>query len=455
MSDATSGNTADNNACLHIRNMIDQGGISLRQMLIVAVCFLLNVADGFDVVAISMAAPHIADAWGIDAKTLGVVLSAELVGMMVGSIVLAGLSDKYGRRKVLIGSVAAIAISMLLTTQASSVAHLIVLRVITGLGIGGVLASAAAVASEFSPSKFRHTAVIIVTSGFACGALAVGPIAAYLLEHSTWHSLFLTGGLLGVILLVLVTLLIPESMEFLASHSSDKQRRLKKINHTLDKLKLPSLDAISDSPESHQTSSGSIFRLVSPEFLLISLRFWLIFFLGSWVIFLMLKWTPKLFVNMGYDISVGIYALTLFTVGGLFGNIFVAVLSSSKLKLSHVVAVLTFLGSMLILVYSIWKPTGIVALYSLLFLINFCATGPLTGMYAVTLNSYPTQLRASGLGWSIGIGRTGAIASPVAAGYLVDAGWNMYELFLLLGVPAAFISSILIKSIKLDSRSDA
>ncbi|WP_345416341.1 MFS transporter [Halioxenophilus aromaticivorans] len=436
-----------NSSNLHIRSRINEGGISLRQILIVGVCCLLNVADGFDVVAISMAAPHIADSWGISATTLGVVLSAELVGMMVGSIGLSALSDRYGRRKILIGSVSAIAIAiaMLLTTLASSVTHLIVLRVITGLGIGGVLASAAAVASEFTADKYKHTAVIIVTSGFACGALAVGPIAAYLLEHFTWQSLFLTGGLLGVILAVLVVTLIPESMEFLASHSSDKRKRLEKINRTLNLLKRFPLNELSDPPTRQSTSVG-FFSLLSAEFLLISMRFWLIFFLGNWVIYLMLKWTPKLFVNMGYELSTGIYALTLFTIGGLFGNIFVGFLSSTRLKLIHVIAALTLTGCLLILIYATWKPTGITELYSLLFLISFCATGPLTGMYAVTLSSYPTQLRASGLGWSLGIGRTGAIASPVAAGYLVDAGWNMFDLFLILGVPAALISSLLIVS---------
>lgn len=431
-----------------IRNRIELGGLSLRQILIIGVCFLLNVADGFDVVAISMAAPHIADAWGINAKTLGVVLSSELAGMMVGSIALAALSDRYGRRKVLIGSVAAIAIAMLLTTQASGIGHLIVLRVITGLGIGGVLASAAALASEFSSEKYKHMAVITVTSGFACGALAVGPIAATLLEHSTWQSLFLTGGLLGVVLLALVIILIPESLEFLASHTSDNSLRLNKINGTLNKLKLPTLETLSEPTELQKSSSGGFFVLLSPAYLMISLRFWLIFFLGSWVIFLLMKWTPKLFVNMGYELSTGIYALTLFTIGGLFGNIFVGVLSSTRLKLHHVIATLTFLGGVLILIYSTWKPTGITELYCLLFLINFCATGPLTGMYAVALNSYPTKLRASGLGWGIGIGRTGAIASPVVAGYLVDAGWDMYDLFFVLGVPAALISSFLIRGIK-------
>ncbi len=395
-----------------IRNRIELGGLSLRQILIIGVCFLLNVADGFDVVAISMAAPHIADAWGINAKTLGVVLSSELAGMMVGSIALAALSDRYGRRKVLIGSVAAIAIAMLLTTQASGIGHLIVLRVITGLGIGGVLASAAALASEFSSEKYKHMAVITVTSGFACGALAVGPIAATLLEHSTWQSLFLTGGLLGVVLLALVIILIPESLEFLASHTSDNSLRLNKINRTLNKLKLPTLETLSEPTELQKSSSGGFFVLLSPAYLMISLRFWLIFFLGSWVIFLLMKWTPKLFVNMGYELSTGIYALTLFTIGGLFGNIFVGVLSSTRLKLHHVIATLTFLGGVLILIYSTWKPTGITELYCLLFLINFCATGPLTGMYAVALNSYPTKLRASGLGWGFTLSTSGK-SSPV------------------------------------------
>ena len=140
--------TIEESASQLIRKRIDAQGFSVSQLLIVGVCFLLNVADGFDVVSISMAAPHIADTWQIDAKLLGVILSSELAGMMVGSIVLASLSDRYGRRTILLGSVAAISGAMLLSAYAGTISQLLVLRVITGLGIGGVLASAAATCSE-------------------------------------------------------------------------------------------------------------------------------------------------------------------------------------------------------------------------------------------------------------------------------------------------------------------
>lgn len=430
-----------------VRERIDQGGISFAQVLIVSICFLLNVADGFDVVAISMSAPHIAAAWQVDAKLLGVVLSAELVGMMLGSVILSSLSDSYGRRKVLIFSVAAIAVSMLLTTQATNITQLIIMRVITGLGVGGVLTSAAAIGSEFAPGKYRDTAVIIVTSGFATGALIIGPVAAHFLEVGDWQSVFLIGGILGVVLLAMVIAFIPESMEFLAKQEGDNQLRLDKINRILTRIKLKPLSMLPESQEQRSIGTSQIIRsLLSAAYRAHTLRLWLIFFLGYWVCYLLMKWTPKLFVNMGYDISTAIYALTIFTLGGLFGNIVVALLST-RYRITYVICAMFTLCGLLLLLYSTWKPTDVATLYTLLFLINSCLTGPLSGMYAVSINSYPAELRASGLGWCLSIGRTGSIMSPIAAGFLVGAGWNMYSLFLLFGVPTILMAAFLIKGV--------
>ena len=431
-----------------VRDRIDQGRFSFAQLLIIIICFLLNVADGFDVVAISMAAPHIAAEWQIDSKLLGVVLSAELVGMMVGSVVLSSISDSYGRRYILMFSVAAISIAMLATSQATNVTQLIIMRVITGLGVGGVLTSAAALASEFSPSKYRDMAVIAVTSGFATGALIIGPVAAYFLSSGDWQSVFMIGGILGLVLLILVAAFIPESMEFIAQQHGNNEHRLTKVNSILSRLKLATLTELPNPKTKAITGAGAIITsLLGPVHRSTTLRLWVVFFLGYWVVYLLMKWTPKLFVNMGYDISTGIYALTIFTLGGLFGNAVVAVLST-RFRITYVISAMFTLCGLLLIIYSQWKPTDIPTLYILLFFINSCLTGPLSGMYAVSTNSYPADLRASGLGWCLGIGRTGSIGSPIAAGFFIAAGWDMYSLFLLFGVPTIFAAAYIIIGLK-------
>ena len=159
-----------------------------------------------------------------------------------------------------------------------------------------------------------------------------------------------------------------------------------------------------------------------------------------------MKWTPKLFLNLGFDLNVGIYALTVFTIGGLFGNIFMAILSA-RFRLTTLISAMCCICGVLLLSYSGLKSSNISVLYTLLFFINFCATGAMTSMYAVAINSYPTHLRATGLGWGIGLGRAGAIASPVLAGFLVDAGWNMWGIYLVLGAPAVFLAAVLVQSL--------
>ena len=252
-----------------------------------------------------------------------------------------------------------------------------------------------------------------------------------------------------MILLLLVLLFVPESLEFIANQRKpgDSSHTLARINKTLSYIKLAEFTSLPEAGAEKTVASGSIRALLSPELRSLTLRLWLTFFLGSWIIFLLMKWTPKLFVNLGFELNTGIYALTIFTVGGLFGNVFMAILST-RVRLTALISTMCFTCGGLLIVYSGWQSSSIPVLYALLFLINFCATGAMTSMYAVAINSYPTHLRATGLGWGIGLGRSGAIASPVVAGFLVDGGWTMWGIYLMLAAPAVLLAAFIVRSLQ-------
>lgn len=440
--------TRASNGFQAIRDQLDLGFTSLRQGGIVLICFLLYVADGYDVLSISMAGPHIASEWGIKPEILGFVLSAELIGMTVGSLVLSGASDKYGRRWVLIGSVGLISASMVLTALCTSIWQLLVLRLSTGFGIGGVIGAGAAMASEFSPEKRRNQVVISLTCGFSLGAIVVGPVANMLLESSGWQSIFLVGGIAGFVLLGFMVLIMPESIEFIARKSPknehEAKQQLDELNQILTSLSLKRLDSFEAEKETQAQQAGVGMKgLLSADYRLHTLRLWAIFFLLYWVIYLIIKWTPALFIGMGFSSSHAIYALTIGTIGGVLGNITLGALVT-KFQIERLVTIMLVIGGFIMAGFSLFEPNTIASLYTILFFMNYFISGGFAGLYAIATNSYPTHLRASGLGFSVGIGRIGAILSPIATGFLVGANWNIFTIYLILAVPVVMVSALLV-----------
>src|SRR5215813_6663728 len=160
------------------REIMAKSPISVAQILIVAITIALNALDGFDVASISYASPGIAKEWGIERGALGIVLSMELIGMALGSILLGGVADKIGRRRTVLGCITVMAIGMFMATTVVGVVDLSIWRVITGLGIGGMLASINAVAAEFSNTRRRDLSVSLMSIGYPIGAVVGGLLAA-------------------------------------------------------------------------------------------------------------------------------------------------------------------------------------------------------------------------------------------------------------------------------------
>src|SRR5271167_3201145 len=176
------------------KSIIDLGAMSPGQWLAVLVTVCLNALDGFDVLSISFASPGIAKDWGVDKATLGWVLSMELVGMGLGSVLLGGVADKIGRRPTILGCLIAMSVGMFGASLAEGVSTLLAWRLLTGLGIGGMLASISAAAAELSNQRWRSLAVALMVIGYPVGGVVGGTIVQSLLAGGTWHSVFIFGG---------------------------------------------------------------------------------------------------------------------------------------------------------------------------------------------------------------------------------------------------------------------
>ncbi len=401
------------------KSIIDHGAMSVRQWLAVLVTVGLNAMDGFDVLSISFASPGIAKDWGVDKATLGWVLSMELVGMALGSVLLGGVADKIGRRPTILGCLFAMTVGMFGASLADGVPTLLVWRLLTGLGIGGMLASINAAAAELSSRRWRSLAVALMVIGYPLGGVIGGTVVQRLLGGGTWHEVFIFGGSVTAAFIPIVWFLLPESVDFL-----DRQRKpgaLEAINRILRRFGHESMAALTlDTGESAQRSVMDIFK---PGLIVATVLITLGYFAHVTSFYFIIKWVPKLVVDMGFEPRAAAGVLTWANVGGASGvAIFGLIATRVSLK---ALTIITLVGSSAVVVWFGRGSPDLAALSSTVAIAGLFINSAIAGYYLLFARVFPTHVRATGTGFAIGVGRGGAVLAPILAGYLFQAGFGL------------------------------
>jgi benzoate transport len=409
------------------RTLLAESPMTWKQALVVAITVWLTALDGFDVLAISFAAPGIAHDWGIDRAALGVVLSMELVGMAIGSILIGGLADQVGRRYTMLGCVSIMAVGMAMATYAHGVYDLSVWRVFTGLGIGGVLAASNAVAAEFSNLRRRDLSVSLMAIGYPLGAIGGGAVVAVLLKQHDWRIVFQFGAVMTALCVPIVFWGIPESVAWLCYRQP--ARALERVNRGLGQLGYPPVAALPQVPDrsARKSSIAGIFR---PELATTTVLLSLTYFLHILTFYFMLKWVPKIVVDMGFAPSAAARVLVWANVGGATGGAFLG-LMSQRFAVKGVTVVLLVVSTATVVLFG-HQQASLGALSLVCALSGFCTNGGIVGIYAVLARVFPTDLRATGSGFTIGTGRGGAMLAPIVAGFLFQAGHSLQVVALIM-----------------------
>ena len=322
-----------------IRDRIDNGPMTFAQVIIVALAFILNCVDGVDVVAMSVAAPVLSEAWQISPVQTGYILSAALVGMCIGAMFLAPLGDIYGRRKIVLFSALLTGLSMIATGFVDrSVEVMIVIRAISGLGIGAIFASGATFGGEFTPERFKNLTVTIIISGFPLGAAIVGPIAAYILPNFGWQTLFISAGVATLLICLLAFFLLPESVQYLEKSKGEAPEKIDKINKVLGRIHRAPIDHLPVLEDDLSVNAADVKALLAPDLLVTTLKLWTIFFMGYLGIYFVIAWVPSLFVASGWTMSQGIYALTISNLGAVLGTTCLGLITT-KYKLTKPIGI--------------------------------------------------------------------------------------------------------------------
>jgi benzoate transport len=399
--------------------------MTATQVAAIALCILLNALDGFDVLAISFAAPGIATEWGINRAALGLVLSMELIGMAAGSIVLGSMADRLGRRPTILGCLVIMSAGMLAAGLATSVTELSVYRFITGLGIGGMLAAINAMAAEFSNAKHRNMAVMLMAGGYPLGAVVGGAIASNLLQTYDWRIVFYFGATVTFAFIILVWWLLPESISFLLQKRPPKA--LQKINQVLSYLKHTNIDSLPPKIQSPESGTGQLF---SNKFRRTTMVLTAAYFAHIMSFYFILKWIPKIVVDMGFEASQAGSVLVWANVGGVLGSALLGLLSH-RFAVRALVMVMLVGAAIMVSVFG-GGQDDLKQLASIAAVAGFFTTSAVVGMYALFAQAFPTEIRAGGTGFVIGLGRGGAALGPILAGIMFSMDYGLQPIALIM-----------------------
>ena len=398
------------------------GGFQIRLLLTCAAVLFL---DGFDTQAIGYVAPALAKEWGLSKGSLGPVFSAGLFGLMIGALVFGPLADRIGRRKIIIFSTLAFGIGTLATSVIDDVDSLLAIRFLTGLGLGGAMPNAVAMTSEFSPRRRRATMVMIMFCGFSVGAALGGFLAAALIPQFGWRSVFVVGGVAPLLLVPILALRLPESVRFLALTGRAHER----VAELLGFISPRAVFAPATQFVVHEAELAGIpvLHLFRDGRTLVTLLLWVVFFMSLLDLYFLSNWLPTVLNDLGASVSEAAAIGSMLQVGGVVGTFALGSIidrfSFRALALVYFIAVFA-VGAIGQLGHSA------VFVTMAIFAAGFCIVGGQIAANALAATFYPTSVRATGVGWALGIGRVGSIVGPLVGGALLIAKWSPGSVFM-------------------------
>ena len=421
------------------RALIDREPMSRFQWGVVATMVALTALDGFDVLSISFASPGIAASWGIDRAALGFVLSMELIGMAAGSLALGGLADRAGRRATILLCLGLMTVGMAGAATSGGVIVLSVWRVLTGIGIGGMLAATNAAVAEAANARRRALCVVLMAAGYPVGTVIGGLISAVLLVHYDWRAVFVFGAIVTALMIPIVLWRAPESIAFLL-HKRPPDA-LARINQTLARMGHAPIDALPE-PEERAARKAPVTELFSPELVRSTVLLTLAYLSHIMTFYFILKWIPKIVVDMGFEPSAAAGVLVWASVGGATGSLILGLLTARVRVLALTATAMTISTGLVILFGSGQRDlAGISAVAAAA---GFATNAGVVGLYALMAQSFPTRVRASATGFVIGIGRGGSALAPALAGLLFAAGYTLQTVAIFMGLGSAVAAVALI-----------
>jgi len=422
-----------------IREHIETAPMRPWQWMVVALGVLVNMLDGFDLLAAALVAPILNREWNLDPKLLGTLLGSSALGTFIGAFALSAIADLWGRRTAILINLALMSVGMLVSATADSVQMLIAMRILTGMGVGAMAGCVGTLIFEYSAKRNRNLALGMVVIGYNVGVVLGGYFAQQFLGQYSWPSLFVLGGVLTLLLIPLIYFVMPESLEYLATRP--KAGTLSQFNRYLRSLKLPQVDTL--PAPSPRAVESSVLDLVRPPILSRQLLMGASYFLYMISSYFFMNWNNQLTTEAGYSDAQGRTVSILTSYGGIAGGVVIGWLSS-KLPF-RATATITLIAMGFIIAAFGFAAGSFPFTLACSMLIGFGIFGAAVVLYSTAAATFPPRVRATGIGLSMGAGRLGSFLGPFIAGLLLDAGLGRTMTCLLLAIPVVFSAFVLLR----------
>lgn len=419
---------------IEIDTLVDGQKIGALVIRIVVLSLLVQCADGFDLAAMSYAAPELIRSWHFPPSELGPVFSAGLIGMAAGGPLFGYVGDHFGRRVAILLSTLVYGLFSLLIVASPDLHVMLALRFISGVGLGGLLPNTVALNAEFAPKRLRATLIIVMFMGLAVGGILPSVVATTLQHAFGWRAFFFVGGIAPLLLAVVLYFLLPESIKFLVTKKGASARATALAAQLRPDLGITPQTQLVVSTPNQGANSFSPKLLFADGLGWITLLVWVLFSAALVVNFFVNSWMPTLFRAAGLTSDQTAVTQAAYYVGAIVGGLVI----SRLIDRWGVVAIAAYFLIGCPVVAAIGT-AGLshAALTGVVFLTGACVLGSQLGMNAVTGMIYPTSIRSKGAGWASAIGRIVSTAGPVVGGWLIARHTPLAQLFLVPLVPLA------------------
>lgn len=430
------------NRTMQVSSLFDGGGFTSYQYLVCSICFLVTFLDGFDLTVIGVALPKLAEHLASEPKALGLALSAGQFGPLIGAIVLGMLADRWGRKWMLFISAVSFGLFTFLTVYVTTPEELAACRFLAGIGLGGAVPNALTLGSEYAPKRFRAMIVASMYAGMPAGAMTGGLLAAYLIPHFGWQSLFYFGGVAPLLIGAVVAIFLPESLEFLVRRGrAGDTARVRKI---VSKAQPGRADIgnVTFIVEDTAKSDGAVKRLFTEGRGVTTLLLWLICSAALYMLWILITWAPTLLRNSGATVQQYSLAYACISLGAFISSIFIGRLLDKRNPFK-VLQVGFILGAISLVAFGAGASSSFLVIAILSVICGMCINGSQAGTLAVATLSYPSDIRATGIGWTYAVAKVGAMLAPLTGGYMLSQNWSVSQLCNVNALAGVFIAGAL------------
>jgi AAHS family 4-hydroxybenzoate transporter-like MFS transporter len=420
-----------NQSVIDVSQLVETRPVGAGQWLLIALCMFVVTLDGFNTQIMGYVVPSLIGGWHISPARLGPVISSGLVGLMLGALILGTLGDRIGRKSILLLSTLLFGVFALATGFVTSPSQMLVLRFLTGVGLGGAVPAAIALISEFSPNRARAGTVTLTVSGFAIGPAIGGLVAGGLIHGFGWRSMFVLGGVIPLAMLPVLWLLLPESLRFVSRHDAQSDQIARNLNRVFPGLNASAQmryvyaeNAVKKAPVRDIFTGGR-----AP----VTLLLWAAIFLNLVGLNLLTSWLTTILSGLGFPISNAVHILAMFQVGGVIGTLALAHLANRFDFVLATSGTFLFAGVMVILIGV--SGGSIQTLHLVIFAAGLFIVGGQCSVNTLSGILYPSYIRSTASGWALSMGRLGAVFGPLIGSNLLALNFDLTKLFYVISVP--------------------